>query len=93
MIGDTQMFKYEVDFNKGNYIVGSFAYPKCPSCDEAKQLFKENNLQYMFIQADKKLFGKVMGVTKQQTVPQIFMDGEFVGGAEDLETKLYGETH
>ena len=87
------MFKYEVDFSKGNYIVGSFAYPKCPSCDEAKQLFKENNLQYMFIQADKKLFGKVMGVTKQQTVPQVFMDGEFVGGAEDLETKLYGETH
>ncbi len=46
----------------------------------------------MFIQADKKLFGRVMGVTKQQTVPQVFMDGEFVGGAEDLETKLYGET-
>ena len=87
------MFKYEVDFNKGNYIVGSFAYPKCPSCDEAKQLFKENNLPYMFIQADKKLFGKVMGVTKQQTVPQVLMDGEFIGGAEDLETRLYGETH
>ena len=92
MIGDTQMFKYEVDFNKGNYIVGSFAYPKCPSCDEAKQLFKENNLQYMFIQADKKLFGKVMGATKSQTVPQIFMDGEFIGGAEDLTEILYGET-
>ena len=86
------MFKYEVDFNKGNYVVGSFAYPKCPSCDEAKQLFKENGYQYMFIQADKRLFGKVMGVTKSQTVPQIFMDGEYVGGFEDLENRLYGET-
>lgn len=86
------MFKHEIDFDKGNYIVGSFAYPKCPSCDEAKQLFKENNMTYMFIQADKKLFGKVMNITKSQTVPQIFMDGEFVGGAEDLESKLYGDT-
>ena len=86
------MFKHEIDFGKGNYIVGSFAYPKCPSCDEAKQLFKENNMTYMFIQADKKLFGKVMNITKSQTVPQIFMDGEFVGGAEDLESKLYGDT-
>ena len=86
------MFKYEVDFNKGNYIVGSFAYPKCPSCDEAKQLFKENGMQYMFIQADKRLFGKVMGITGSQTVPQIFMDGEFIGGAEDLDKKLIGDT-
>ena len=46
----------------------------------------------MFIQADKKLFGKVVNITKSQTVPQIFMDGEFVGGAEDLESKLYGDT-
>ena len=86
------MFTHEIDFHKGNYILGSFAYPKCPSCDEAKQLFKENNMQYMFIQADKKLFGKVMGITKSQTVPQIFMDGEFIGGSEDLENKLYGDT-
>lgn len=85
------MFKYEVDFSKGNYVVGSFAYPKCPSCDSAKELFKEKNIQYMFIQADKKLFGKVMGVTKSQTVPQIFMEGEYVGGFEELQEKL-GDT-
>ena len=42
--------------------------------------------------AEEKLFGKVVNITKSQTVPQIFMDVEFVGGAEDLESKLYGDT-
>ena len=38
----------------------------------------------MFIQADKKLFGKVMGVTKSTSVPQIFLNGEYIGGYDDL---------
>lgn len=82
------MIKHELDFSKGNYIVGSFMYPKCPSCDKAKELMKDKGMQYMFVQADKKLFGKVMSATKTSTVPQIFMDGEFVGGFEDLEQRL-----
>ena len=32
-----------------------------------------------------------MGVTKSQTVPQIFMDGEFVGGFEELQEEI-GDT-
>ena len=86
------MFKYELDFNKGNYILGSFIYPECPSCDQAKALFKEKKMQYMFIQADKKLFGKVMHTTKSQTVPQIFIDGEYIGGYEELKDKVNGDT-
>jgi glutaredoxin len=85
------MITYELDFNKGAVVVGHYQYPKCPSCDSAKELLKENDIQYTFIQADKKLFGKVMAVTKQITVPQIFIDGEFVGGFEDLEAKIKGE--
>lgn len=82
------MVKHELDFSKGNYIVGSFMYPKCPSCDEAKELMKDKGMQYMFVQADKKLFGKVMSATKSSTVPQIFMDGEYVGGFEELKQRL-----
>lgn len=85
------MIKHELDFSQGVYVVGHYLYPKCPSCDTAKELLKENNLQYTFVQADKKLFGKIMSVTKQQTVPQVFINGEFIGGAEDLEIKLKGE--
>lgn len=82
------MVKHELDFSKGNYIVGSFMYPKCPSCDEAKELMKDKGMQYMFVQADKKLFGKVMSATKTSTVPQIFLDGEYVGGFEELKQRL-----
>ena len=82
------MIKHELEFSKGNYIVGSFMYPKCPSCDKAKELMKDKGMQYMFVQADKKLFGKVMSATKSSTVPQIFMDGEYVGGFEDLGQRL-----
>jgi len=82
------MIKHELDFSEGNYIIGHFTYPKCPSCEQAKELLREKNIQYMFIQADKKLFGKVMGVTKSTLVPQIFMDGEYIGGYDELEEFL-----
>ena len=78
------MIKHELDFSDGNYIVGHCTYPKCPSCDQAKELMREKNIQYMFIQADKKLFGKVMGVTKSTSVPQIVLNGEYIGGYDDL---------
>jgi len=78
------MIKHELDFSDGNYIVGHFTYPKCSSCDQAKELLREKKIQYMFIQADKKLFGKVMGVTKSTSVPQIFLNGEYIGGYDDL---------
>lgn len=82
------MITHELDFSQGTYVVGHFSYPKCPSCDQAKELLKEKGIQYMFVQADKKLFGKVLKVTKSTTVPQIFMDGEYVGGYDELHAKL-----
>jgi glutaredoxin len=85
------MIKHELDFSEGTYVVGHFTYPKCPSCEQAKELLREHDIQYMFIQADKKLFGKVMKVSKSTTVPQIFMNGEYVGGYDDLVEKLNNE--
>lgn len=80
--------KYEVDFSKGTIILGHFMFPQWPACESAKALLKEHNIQYMYIQADKKLFGKVLPVTNSKTVPQIFMDGEFIGGFPELEKRL-----
>jgi len=82
------MLKHEIDFEKGTYVIGHFTYPQCPSCDLAKNLLKEKNIQYMFIQADKKLFGKVMNITKSTSVPQIFMNGKYIGGFEELQDHL-----
>jgi glutaredoxin len=82
------MISHNLDFNRGTYVIGHYKYPKCPSCDDAKQLLLDNDIQYTFVQADKQLFGKVIGATKSQTVPQIFMDGEFIGGYENLQAKI-----
>lgn len=82
------MITHEINFSEGTYVIGHFTYPKCPSCEQAKELLQEKGIQYMFIQADKKLFGKVLKVTKSTTVPQIFMDGQYVGGYDDLKEYL-----
>jgi glutaredoxin len=42
-------------------------------------------MKFATIVADKKLFGDLMRMTKSQNVPQIFVNGEFIGGYEDLE--------
>jgi glutaredoxin len=45
----------------------------------------------MFIQADKRLFGKILLVTGSKRVPQIFMDGKFFQTVEKLEDALKNE--
>ena len=85
------MIKHELDFSEGTYVIGHFTYPKCPSCEQTKELLREHDIQYMFIQADKKLFGKVMKVSKSTIVPQIFMNGEYIGGYDELVEKLNNE--
>jgi glutaredoxin len=82
------MLKYEIDFNKGNYVVGHFTFRECPACENAKKILDENKVQYMFIQADKKLFGKILSVTKSKKIPQIFLDGKVFLSVEELKKEL-----
>lgn len=62
----------------------------CPFCDQAKALLKSKGIQF-----EEKKIGD--GYTKEQlleavptarTVPQIFLDGELVGGFTELKAKL-----
>lgn len=62
----------------------------CPFCDQAKKLLESKGIQY-----EERKIGD--GWTKEdlleavptaRTVPQIFMDGELVGGFTELRTKL-----
>jgi glutaredoxin len=86
------MLKYEIDFNKGNYVIGHFTFRECAMCEKAKSLLDKYKKQYMFIQADKRLFGKILSVTGSKKVPQIFMDGKPFLTVEELEESLkYGE--
>jgi glutaredoxin len=62
----------------------------CPYCDQAKALLKQQGIPF-----EEKKIGD--GYTKEElleavptarTVPQIFIDGELVGGFTELKQKL-----
>jgi glutaredoxin len=64
----------------------------CPYCDQAKALLKQKGIEF-----EEKKIGD--GFTKEdlleavptaRTVPQIFLDGELVGGFTELKAKLNG---
>jgi glutaredoxin 3 len=62
----------------------------CPYCDQAKALLTQKGIEF-----EEKKIGD--GYTKEdlleavpnaRTVPQIFLDGELVGGFTELKAKL-----
>ena len=62
----------------------------CPFCDQAKALLTNKGIEF-----EEKKIGD--GYTKEElleavpnarTVPQIFLDGELIGGFTELRTKL-----
>lgn len=66
----------------------------CPYCDQAKALLTSKGIQF-----EEKKIGD--GYTKEElleavptarTVPQIFLDGELIGGFNELRTKLTEST-
>ena len=66
--------------------------PGCPFCDMAKNLLKQKGMEY-----EERNIGE--GWTREQlleavptarSVPQIFLDEEYVGGFNELRKKLNG---
>lgn len=62
----------------------------CPYCDQAKALLKQKGIEF-----EERKIGD--GWTKEElleavptarTVPQIFLDGELIGGFTELKQKL-----
>ena len=64
----------------------------CPYCDQAKALLEAKGIKFV----EKKIgdgFTKedlLEAVPTARTVPQVFMDGELVGGFTELKKKLIG---
>ena len=62
----------------------------CPFCDQAKKLLESKGIQF-----EERKIGDgwtkedlLEAVPNARTVPQIFMNGELVGGFGELKTKL-----
>uniref|UniRef100_A0A915Q2R1 Glutaredoxin domain-containing protein n=1 Tax=Setaria digitata TaxID=48799 RepID=A0A915Q2R1_9BILA len=72
-----------------------FTLPRCPYCVQAKQLldmehieYKENDLdahQREFPTNHQSYINGLIYITKQTSVPQIFICGEFIGGFTELQ--------
>ena len=76
-----------IDFTK-NLIIGHKSLPDWDKCDEAKQLLDEKGMQYAYLISYKMSFGKIIKETKSTQVPQIIIDGEFIGGVDKLKEHL-----
>lgn len=68
----------------------------CPACSEAKRILEGKGVQIV-----EKMIG-VNGFTKKdlidkvpaaRSVPQIFLDGEYVGGLQELKRKLANDNN
>jgi glutaredoxin len=68
----------------------------CPACTEAKRLLDSHG-----VQIEERMLG-INGYTKKElieavpharSVPQIFLDGEYVGGLQELKRKLANDNN
>ena len=68
----------------GNLLIKHKKLPDCDFCEKCEDLLNRNEISYTTVYSDKWFFGDLMKATKSQTVPQIILNGEFVGNYEDL---------
>ncbi|WP_415882360.1 glutathione peroxidase [Neptuniibacter sp. QD72_48] len=66
--------------------------PGCPHCTRAKKALSDNGYKYEAIELGSHgvSFSSLQAVTGRGTTPQIFIDGELIGSADDLEAWLKG---
>lgn len=66
-----------------------FTREGCPHCTRAKNLLKEKELKYEEVVLGRDVtYRSIRAVSGGMTVPQIFVNGTHVGGADDLEKRL-----
>jgi glutaredoxin-like protein len=65
--------------------------PGCPFCARAKQMLTEHGMDFEEIVLGRDAtIRSVRAITGKETVPQVFIDGEYVGGSEELDDHLRG---
>jgi glutathione-dependent peroxiredoxin len=65
----------------------------CPHCARARQLLEDANLDYVEVPLENAVRATVVGaITGRDSVPQVFINGQHIGGAGELERRLFGDT-
>ncbi len=67
-----------------------FTGPNCSYCRVAKELLAQNNLAFTERDiSDPKVMQEFRTrLPRQKSIPQIFIDGDHIGGYEDLRLRL-----
>ncbi|MCO7226477.1 glutathione peroxidase [Pleionea sp. CnH1-48] len=82
---DTMLSYINADAKKPDAI-SIFTKPGCPHCARAKQLLLENDMPYEeVVMGQDATLVSLRAVSGRNTVPQIFIAGKHIGGADDLE--------
>lgn len=70
-----------------------FSRPGCPFCAKAKSLLQEEGIQYDELVLNKDFHeSTIRAISGEVTVPQVFINGERIGGSEQLEKYLSSRT-
>ncbi len=67
-----------------------FTKPGCPHCARAKKALSDNHYSYEeIVLGDRGLtYSSLAAVTGRGTTPQVYIEGQHIGGADDLEKWL-----
>lgn len=67
-----------------------YGKPNCPQCTMAKSLLESKGIQYSYIDITTtgKSAAEVTGRADVRSLPQVYLDGEYVGGFNELFAKL-----
>nr|XP_043633993.1 glutaredoxin-C3 [Erigeron canadensis] len=73
--------------------IAMFSKSYCPYCRHAKRIFNELNEQPYVVELDHrddgyKIQEVLLDLVGRRTVPQIFVNGKHIGGADDLEAAV-----
>lgn len=70
-----------------------YSTPTCSQCVQAKGILKSKNIDYVEYtvgkDVDKSELEARIG-TSIRSVPQIFLDGSYIGGLNELKAKIIG---
>lgn len=80
---DTMLAHINPDVNRQNVTV--FSKPDCPYCKRAKALLTEKGFAFEELTVGKDIsISGFRAVTNADTVPQIYIDGQHIGGSDHL---------
>ena len=68
----------------GNILIKHKKLNNCEFCEKSEILLNMKDVSFTTIYSDKLFFGDLMKVSKSQSVPQIIMNGVFVGDYNNL---------